>query len=96
MLAMAFRLPFYMARTRISGEKTLPHICFFSGNNVTLHFVTRPEGTRRGVVSAQHHNFLTAKALPTALQKLTFYAAKDGKRGGERPCSARQKVSFGK
>lgn len=96
MLAMAFRLPFYMARTRISGEKTLPHICFFTGKNVTLHFVTRPEGTRRGVVSAQHHNFLTVKALPTALRKTAFYAAKDGKRGGKRPCSARQKVSFGK
>ncbi len=96
MLAMAFRLPFYMARTRISGEKTLPHICFFSGNNVTLHFVTRPEGTRRGIVSTQERNFLTAKALPAAAQKLTFYAAKDGKRGGKRPCSARQKVSFGK
>lgn len=41
-------------------------------------------------------NVLTINNLRTALQKATFYAAKDGKRGGKRRHIGRRKVTFQK
>ena len=41
-------------------------------------------------------NVLTVNNLRTALQKATFYAAKDGKRGVKRRSFGRRKITFQK